>query len=293
MVFGCEPPAFSPKPLPWRPIDPGLNHSQVAALDKALASQDVHLIHGPPGTGKTTAVVELIRQAVLRGERVLACAPSNIAVDNLLERLMVTAAGGKPLRTVRVGHPARLLPSVLRQSLDSLVRTADSAKVADGIREEMTALQRALTGKAAKGNKADSKGNSAGGGESKAGVRKERSQMRRELNGLRKELRANEQKAVGEVLRDAQVVLCTLTGAASKSVQACKFDLLVIDEAAQALEVACMIPMFLAKRCVLAGGRCRAPGSSPEHSVHCLHFQITSSCHRRSNRRRPPRRACL
>lgn len=77
------------------------------AVDRALLSRDVHMVHGPPGTGKTTTVVEIILQAVARGERVLACAPSNIAVDNLTERL-----GAAGVKVCRIGHPARLLPQV-------------------------------------------------------------------------------------------------------------------------------------------------------------------------------------
>ncbi|MGA0870732.1 MAG: AAA domain-containing protein, partial [Planctomycetota bacterium] len=93
-----------------------LDASQREAVAAALEADPIALIHGPPGTGKTTAVVELIRLAVLRGERVLAAAPSNVAVDNLAERL---AAAG--VRVVRVGHPARLLPQVRALSLDAQV----------------------------------------------------------------------------------------------------------------------------------------------------------------------------
>ena len=73
--------------MPFAPLDGALNPSQQEAVRFALFARDVAVLHGPPGTGKTTAVVELIRQAVRRGEKVLACAPSNLAVDNLLERL--------------------------------------------------------------------------------------------------------------------------------------------------------------------------------------------------------------
>src|SRR5204862_2005348 len=89
---------------------------QQEAVQFALAARDVAVIHGPPGTGKTTAVVELIRQSIRRGERVLACAPSNLAVDNLLERLV--AAGE---RALRLGHPARVLPALREHTLDLLV----------------------------------------------------------------------------------------------------------------------------------------------------------------------------
>lgn len=87
----------------------GLDPSQRQAVSLALAAQDVALIHGPPGTGKTTAVVEAILQEAARGSRVLACAASNIAVDNLTERL---AKAAPKMRLLRLGHPARLLPQV-------------------------------------------------------------------------------------------------------------------------------------------------------------------------------------
>ena len=84
-----------------------LNASQQKAVEFALSAEDLAIIHGPPGTGKTTTVVELIRQAVANGERVLACAPSNTAVDNLLERLVMAGEDA-----VRLGHPARVLEVV-------------------------------------------------------------------------------------------------------------------------------------------------------------------------------------
>ncbi|CAN0469770.1 unnamed protein product, partial [Ectocarpus sp. 12 AP-2014] len=87
-----------------------LNDSQREAVAFALATRDVALIHGPPGTGKTTTVVALIREAVAHGWRCLVCAPSNVAVDGILEKL-VAKLGGRP-RVVRMGHPARLLPQV-------------------------------------------------------------------------------------------------------------------------------------------------------------------------------------
>ena len=93
-----------------RYFNQGLNHSQQDAIRKCLASKDVSLIHGPPGTGKTTTVVELILQAVeLQKAKVFACAPSNIAVDNMIEKMHEQ---NPKLRIVRIGHPARLLESV-------------------------------------------------------------------------------------------------------------------------------------------------------------------------------------
>lgn len=114
------------------PFNAALNEGQRRAVSFALGAAPVALIHGPPGTGKTTAVVELIRQAVSRGERVLASAASNVAVDNMAERLIGGSgggSGGKRLRLVRVGHPARLLPSVVDVSLDATMARSDGAAI--------------------------------------------------------------------------------------------------------------------------------------------------------------------
>src|SRR5205814_10547857 len=95
VLLGDAAPAFDPLP-DLTPLDGGLNASQIEAVRFGLAARDVAVIHGPPGTGKTPTVAELIRQALRRGERVLVCAPSNLAVDNLLEKLL--AAGEEALR---------------------------------------------------------------------------------------------------------------------------------------------------------------------------------------------------
>ena len=98
---------------------------QLDAVQFALSARDVGLIHGPPGTGKTTAVVEVIRQAVRRGRKVLACAPSNLAVDNIFERLL-----GFGERAVRLGHPARVLPELREHTLDLLVEEHPDVRLA-------------------------------------------------------------------------------------------------------------------------------------------------------------------
>src|SRR5947208_2075916 len=114
VLLGEGQPAFEPAPA--ADLGAALNPSQQEAVRFALAAQDLAIIHGPPGTGKTTTVVELIRQAVRRGDKVLVCAPSNLAVDNLLERLL---AHGE--QAVRLGHPARVLPQLREHTLDLMV----------------------------------------------------------------------------------------------------------------------------------------------------------------------------
>jgi ATP-dependent RNA/DNA helicase IGHMBP2 len=117
-------------------LDHTLNESQHAAVRFALTAADVAIIHGPPGTGKTTTLVELIRQIVRRGERVLAVAPSNLAVDNLLERLL---AAGAP--AIRLGHPARVLPELRRHTLDELVENHPEVRLANKLAREAIALR--------------------------------------------------------------------------------------------------------------------------------------------------------
>ena len=222
-------------------LNSGLDASQVDAVKFALAAPEVALIHGPPGTGKTTALVELIAQCVARGERVLACAASNIAVDNLLERLRVAVP---KVRAVRLGHPARLSPAVLECCLDAAVARADSSALAADVRKEMKTLSSRLL---------------------KLGPRDraERRDVRRQLNQLGREERARNTAAVKEVLSAAQVVGCTLTGALSRTLEtACRdapFDVVVIDEAAQALETACWGALLKGKRAVLAGDHLQLP----------------------------------
>jgi superfamily I DNA and/or RNA helicase len=105
--------------------DPGLNVEQQQAIMSSLASQSVHLIHGPPGTGKTKTVCELIVQAAKKGWKILACAGSNIAVDNIVERINIS--GG--VRPCRIGHPSRMLQSVYDFCLDNLVLKTSSQKL--------------------------------------------------------------------------------------------------------------------------------------------------------------------
>ena len=242
ILFGAREPRDPPSVLPAPPmLNRGLDASQQEAVRFALAAPEVALIHGPPGTGKTTALVELIAQCVARGERVLACAASNIAVDNLLERLRVALPKA---RAIRLGHPARLSPAVLECCLDAAVARADSSALAADVRKEMKSLSSRLL---------------------KLGPRDraERRDVRRHLNQLGREERARNTAAVKEVLSAAQVIGCTLTGALSRTLENASrdkpFDVVVIDEAAQALETACWGALLKGKRAVLAGDHLQLP----------------------------------
>ncbi|KAF8435216.1 P-loop containing nucleoside triphosphate hydrolase protein [Terfezia claveryi] len=125
-------------------FDGNLNPSQKSAVRFALASPDIALIHGPPGTGKTQTLIEVLQQLVrVQGKRVLVCGPSNISVDNILLRLP------PDIPAVRVGHPARLLPGVVARSLDVLVRTSEAAEIVGDVRKELDEKMKvmAATGK--------------------------------------------------------------------------------------------------------------------------------------------------
>src|SRR5262245_54822701 len=136
VLLGEREPGFADLPGGSRP-PLALNGPQLAAIEFALSAKDLAIIHGPPGTGKTTTVVEFIRQAVARGDTVLACASSNHAVDNLLEKLL--AAGELP---VRLGHPARVMPELRSRAIDILAEKHPDARQARKVAKEAFALFR-------------------------------------------------------------------------------------------------------------------------------------------------------
>jgi DNA polymerase alpha-associated DNA helicase A len=136
-------PPSTPVPLPdLQFLDSSLNPSQKSAVRFALEAAEVACIHGPPGTGKTHTLVEIIRQLVSRGKRILVCGASNLAVDNILERLV---QHGIPL--TRIGHPARVLSSLLASTLDSQAVRSDQFALAKDVRNELDGLMASLTGK--------------------------------------------------------------------------------------------------------------------------------------------------
>ncbi|KAJ3337221.1 hypothetical protein HDU93_001411, partial [Gonapodya sp. JEL0774] len=189
---------------------PALNEPQVAALHQALSTDSIALIHGPPGTGKTHTVVEIVKGLVARGERVLVCAGSNIGVDNLVERL-----SHSHIPIVRLGHPARILPAVLAHALEVRVRTSDEGQIIKDVKEEVDSNLASV---------------------SKAKNRSERRSLYANISSLRKELRAREKKVAGDIISGSRVVLATLSGAASNKLAREEFDTVVIDESTQATE---------------------------------------------------------
>lgn len=213
-----------------------LDESQQAAVRFGLSAKDVALIHGPPGTGKTTTVVELICQAVARGERVLACAPSNTAVDNLLERL-----AAKKQNVVRIGHPARVLESLRRHTLDALV---ENHEVMQLVREMMKDAEKMFrkAGRYTRGRPAPGA----------------KQQWRREARELKSQARMLERDAVNRVLDNAAIICATATF--DEDILGDRhFDLTVIDEACQSTEPGCWVPLLRADKVVLAGDHCQLP----------------------------------
>ena len=251
-----------------------------------------------------TAVVELIRQAVARGERVLASAASNIAVDNMAERLLSGGgAAAKALRIVRIGHPARLLPSVLEASLDAVCKprldptSTGHATPCPAHRYPLPCpllplfATRRLAHCCALGSRsphpaialsqttsAQRLASSDGGAivrDVRADLERAREQLRREkakggraalkaeVGTLRRELTQRQQRSVRDLLMSSHVVLCTNTGAADRALRCLpetfSFDLVVIDEAAQALEASCWVALLKGARCVLAGDHLQLP----------------------------------
>ncbi|KAK3621329.1 hypothetical protein LTR56_022865 [Elasticomyces elasticus] len=220
-------------PIPFH--DPSLNSSQQDAIRFALASKEIALIHGPPGTGKTHTLIELILQFLDRGQRLLVCGPSNISVDNIVERL-----SSHKVPMVRLGHPARLLPGVLNHSLDVLTKSSNAAAIVNDVRSEMDAKQ--------------------------ASIRKTRSGREKrviygELKELRKEFRVREGRVVGDLLKGSKVVLSTLHGSGGFHLRNEKFDVVIVDEASQALEAQCWIPVLYTgtAKLVLAGDHLQLP----------------------------------
>ena len=240
-LFGLS----SPTPVPASPLaldekigsvqwaSDSLNDSQKSAIKFALASKEIALIHGPPGTGKTHTIIELILQLLKQSLHLLVCGPSNISVDNIVERL---APHKVPM--VRLGHPARLLPSVLNHSLDVLTKTSDAAALVQDIRKELDAKQASIR-------------------KTKSG--RERKGIYGEMRELRKEYRERERGCVDNLIRGSKVVLSTLHGAGGHQLRQAQFDVVIVDEASQALEAQCWVALLAAKKAVLAGDHLQLP----------------------------------
>ena len=236
VLLGLRQPEFGVDPA-IRVLDKSLNDVQRDAVQFASSARDVALIHGPPGTGKTTAVVEVIRQAVRRGRKVLACAPSNLAVDNIFERLLRFGE-----RAVRLGHPARVLPELRDNTIDLLVERHQDVRLARKLVKQAMSLFR----------EADRHTRAA----PKPGAKR---QLREDAKSLLADARRLEMQAVESILDSARVLCVTTTAIDSQILGSRRFDLAVIDEACQSVEPGCWIPLLRCDRVVLAGDHCQLP----------------------------------
>ncbi|KAF5177728.1 Dna polymerase alpha-associated dna helicase a [Thalictrum thalictroides] len=207
--------------------------SQLRAIALGLnKKRPILIVQGPPGTGKTGLLKELIARAVQQGERVLVTAPTNAAVDNMVEKLSNIG-----LNIVRVGNPARISTSVASKSLGEIVKSK-LEKYVEEFERKKSDLRKDLRHCLRDDSLA-------------AGIR----QL---LKQLGKAFKKQEKETVKEVLSNAQVVLCTNTGAADPLIRRLDtFDVVVIDEAGQAIEPSCWIPILQGKRCILAGDQCQ------------------------------------
>jgi ATP-dependent RNA/DNA helicase IGHMBP2 len=213
-----------------------LNPPQQAGVLFALSAQDVAILHGPPGTGKTTTIAEVIYQAVRQGDRVLACAPSNTAVDNLLERLVAMLPN-----VLRVGHPARVFEALRGHTLDELVENDPANNVIEDMRREVDALIRA--------SERDFRGRDG---------QQRRRDLFAEAGQLRGQIRSLEKSIIRGVLDRADVV-CTTTTIDEELLSDREFDLVVIDEACQCTLPSIWQAVLRADRLVLAGDHCQLP----------------------------------
>lgn len=221
------------------PVAGLLNESQQKAIQKIATARDVAFIHGPPGTGKTTTIVEAIKQTIRDEKQVLVCAPSNAAVDLLVEKL--SAQG---LNALRIGHPARVTEQSLSKTMDVKISEHDHF-------EELRALRR----------KMEQVRKQAGQFKRNFGhaEREQRRLLREEAKLLKSDADMLEFYIINDLLNKADAICCTLVGSSHPMLKGRKFKTVFIDEAGQALEPACWIPLLKSHRVIFAGDHCQLP----------------------------------
>lgn len=238
ILAGSKEPTFLAEVI--SPAPAWLNESQQAAIEKILAANELAIVHGPPGTGKTTTLVQAIK-ALLQQERrqILVVAPSNAAVDLLSERL-----SDEGLNVVRVGNPARVNERQMELTLDSKVAAHNSAKEIKRLRRQAAEYR----------DMAHKYKRNFGAAE-----REQRKALFTEARNISKEIEQTEQYIVADILSKADVVTATLVGANHYTVRHLRYYTVVIDEAGQALEPACWIPIVKAKKVIMAGDHQQLP----------------------------------
>ena len=217
-----------------------LNPSQQTAVDKILSAGELAIVHGPPGTGKTTTLVQAIKALIrLEGGPILVTAPSNTAVDLLTEKL-----SDEGLNVLRVGNPARVSERLMSLTLDSKMAEHSAMKEVKKLKKQASAFR----------DMAHKYKRNFGQAE-----REQRKALFNEARNIMKEVERTEQYILDDLLAKAQVITATLVGANHYTVRNLTFHTVVIDEAGQALEPACWIPVLKAQKLVLAGDHCQLP----------------------------------
>src|SRR5688572_20145037 len=237
VLYGVQPANFRPN-LPFRPI-PQLNESQNEAIKNIEAAKDVAIIHGPPGTGKTTTLVQAVLRTLETEKRLLVCAPSNTAVDLLTEKI-----AEQGVNVIRIGHPSRVSEMLLQHTLDAQIMNHRDYKHLKLLRknaEEYKSM--AFTHKRKFGWE----------------EREQRRLLKEESKLMLQEADDIERYITDDLLSRVQVITCTLVGSANRVIRHLNYDTVFIDEAAQALEPGCWIPITRANRVVLAGDHFQLP----------------------------------
>lgn len=216
--------SFHPLRFPW------LNATQEEAVNKVLHAKDVAIVHGPPGTGKTTTLVEAVYETLHRENQVLVCAQSNMAVDWISEKLV-----DRGVSVLRIGNPSRVNDKMLSFTYERRFESHPDYPQLWSIRKAI----RELYARSRKGA--------------------EREAVRQKINSLKDRATELEIRINESLFSEARVIACTLVGSANRLLTGQKFGTLFIDEAVQALEAACWIPIRKADRVILAGDHCQLP----------------------------------
>lgn len=240
ITLGLLKPKFGDPSLPdkFQFLDPTLNETQKKAVCMASEAEDILLIHGPPGTGKTRVLVEIIRQALEKSGTVLVSAPSNAACDYLVECL-----AERDVPVTRLGQPARVSERIRRHTLSYKLAAHPFAKM---IEENEAQIEQMAKQKERRFDR-------------RTMAWEERKEMRAEVNRLRDDIRDLKSQIFKQVWNASEVIVATHTGAGDPLIKAKAFDLVVIDEATQGIEPSTWIPLLHAGKVVMAGDHCQLP----------------------------------